>query len=658
MGTIYSNTKTTKYQQGGHNTGSKFKYNRPDLLDEDIASELNTYRNWGIFKAETQPFTLEDGDKYYEHAQTKSLFNNVASVGYNSKYAVLNNAPLIDWPNLRLLAKKNSACGIKDLVKASEEGQLGRAVYSYADFMYCKDLGRVSNNYLITLRRFPYPCGDHIGYNDYTNQKEVDLQQHMPAIGRMVTWLGANDNTLENILKYKFSMPFKEMTAEIQDVDAQGDQGGLLGNLMNLGGNSAYQKQMLQGTAGGGALAGITQGMTSVVPGGGRSLQAVSGAMSNPDHVQAYRTWASHRDNTKVYGEIDAVKKTYIRSDEGLQFENKFTLTFDYEMKSYDGINGKAAFLDLIANILVTCYTSGTFWGGGYRGTGASQSNVFANLPIFKMTPPVGFSKLSSAIVDSSNSIKKDQMGGQASSGNGLKDALSMLKNFGEGLKNMLLGGVLNLLGRPHKMALNSLLSPAPVGLWHIVIGNPKRPILTMGNMILLGTEITQYGPLGLDDFPTGIRVKCEFTHGKPRDSMQIEQMYLGGDFRIYQMPDQHILDMYDNAYSLKSRPISKTSIDSDGNVLNTTVGKDGKESTKVVANMSGASVEEIANTNTASGDLLKNPAIEINPDKKKILTKFFGTDNTQNIVWAAKEAAFGSDKKKKNSTGKSGKAN
>ena len=30
-------------------------------------------------------------------------------------------------------------------------------------FMYCKHLGKVSNNYMITLRRFPLPVDDYIG---------------------------------------------------------------------------------------------------------------------------------------------------------------------------------------------------------------------------------------------------------------------------------------------------------------------------------------------------------------------------------------------------------------------------------------------------------------------------------------------------------------
>ena len=82
----------------------------------------------------------------------------------------------------------------------------------------------------------------------------------------------------------------------------------------------------------------------------------------------------------------------------------------------------------------------------------------------------------------------------------------------------MLLSGRLNELGRPVKAATNSLLSPAPVGLWHVTIGNPKAPIMSIGNMVITDCAIEHYGPLGIDDFPTGLKVSVTLSRGKPRD--------------------------------------------------------------------------------------------------------------------------------------------
>jgi hypothetical protein len=90
------------------------------------------------------------------------------------------------------------------------------------------------------------------------------------------------------------------------------------------------------------------------------------------------------KDRNKVYGPVDAVKSTYIRSDQGLKFDQQISLVFEYELRSYNGVNGRQAMLDLISNILNVTYTTGSFWGGGIRGFGASQSNIFNNLNIFK----------------------------------------------------------------------------------------------------------------------------------------------------------------------------------------------------------------------------------------------------------------------------------
>ena len=90
--------------------------------------------------------------------------------------------------------------------------------------------------------------------------------------------------------------------------------------------------------------------------------------------------------------------------------------------------------------------------------------------------------------------------------------------------------GLINKIGRPQLLAFNSLISPTPTGQWHLTVGNPKNPILTIGNLILVDSKIEHYGPLGLDDFPTGLRVTVQLKHAKPRDSVAIEQMYMQGN--------------------------------------------------------------------------------------------------------------------------------
>lgn len=609
------------------------------INDDDVIDELNSYRNWGLFGLMPE-FYEEDvidkngkstgkkvsflqpyGDKFGSVVGTKSLFNNINAVRYNTAMQVENNAPLLDTPELRKRIKLRGDCSIKELVRASSNNEMGRAIYNYSDFMYCKHLGRTSNNYLITLRRFPFPCGDHINFTLMNDENEKRLNEHMPDIGRLVTWMGTPGNEMSNILKYDVLMPWQELQAGFQDT-VGAEKGGIMGAIMNLS-STRYANNAIAGIGGNGPLDGIKNAMVSV--GGsiggwaGRGLSAYGKALRGPENN--IENAAYHRDETKTYGNADVITKTHKRRDAdggGLEFNQKISLVFDYELRSYDGINGRAAFLDLIANILAVTYTNGKFWGGGYRGSGQSQLNAFTNLPIYNMvkpgsTEPFSFSTLINSTMDSVNQISREFCRKPDGSDGNLLDAI---KNIATNIGKSLLGGTLNALGRPDKQALNSLLSPAPVGYWHLTIGNPKHPIMSMGNMILTGTTIEHYGPLGYDDFPTGIKVTINLEHAKPRDASEIENMYYMGDYRIYQPMGKHIHYMYEASTPYK----------------NDEEGFQGNQ-------------QSLNNVNKTTIDIKEYNDSTDTINKRYM--KYFGTRSVQNITWASKEGHAGSQKAK-----------
>ena len=601
---------------------SKFKIDRLDILDNDVAYRLNTYRNWGQFDLMIDPFpksATEMGNPVPAKG-TKSLFNNVHAVYYSNTLRHRNNMPLIDTQDVRRGMRNDSDCSIKALVAKSAAGRMGRAVYNYSDFMYCKELGRVSNNYLVTLRRFPAPCGDDILFINPDSDLETGkdgLQSHSPDVGRLVTWIGVSGNDMSNILKYSYKMPFKDANAEIQQYSGAGDTGnGALGALLNAT-DKKYQEYQVKGFGGDKVNTYLSQVLGGDKTTAGRFL---TGNESTASYSQA--DWRSFRDQNKVYGPIDVIKKTTVRGDEGLDFNQSITLNFDYEMRSYDGINTKAAFLDLLSNILAVTYTTGTFWGGGYRMTsGSPQSNVFANLPIWKLGNK-GVPTFGQAIDAATDSLK--DIWGQLSQGQGIVGAL---KTLGSSLFSSFLGTALNKLGRPTKVALNAILEPVPTGMWHLTIGNPMHPIMVMGNMILESTDIEHYGPLGLDDFPTGIRVTCTLKHGKPRDISMIESMYVMGHSRVYIPVGPYIKDMYAQAseYKETEKKIIKTYTATNGT---TESGADATTGT-----------ETPSSTNNSVDD----------KQRQMIYNLYFGTSEDRLIFNAAKEVAYGAQPADKN---------
>ena len=426
-------------------------------------------------------------------------------------------------------------CSIKKLVELSnkfnDEGisALGQERFKYADFMFCKDLGRISNNYLITLRRFASPIGDDIMCKNPSNRVA-------PDIGRMICYIG-EDNKLDDILKYQYNTSWKELNAKIQEKSSEEDSQdrSIIGSIVNLS-NPTYLKGVLQGKNGSG---------NSLL--NWASHETVLGSvMDNKGTYEGHEIWGNY-DNNRVYEPHDTVQDTHIYEGK-LKFTHEFTLTFNYEMRAYDNINPRAAFMDLLANVQVVTYREGSFWGGQRQLNGASSN-------------PAGWAK-ANAFIDKA----WDKLGGfceglltgnvdwqsvWGSISNAFGAAGQMLNEAKEiatdpnkraetgqkivnkwkssGMGDAFKGMLKNKLGRPAMYAWDSLLKGDPVGFHHVTIGNPRSPILSIGNLIITNTSVQHYGPLGIDDFPTGLKVTVNLKHAKSRDAIEIQQMYTGG---------------------------------------------------------------------------------------------------------------------------------
>lgn len=542
---------------------SRKRINREYMLSSETAKALNSYLG-NQFQAPIDNPDLEntypqEGEtpkemQYAGPKAVRSLFNKFHAVGlgktdnenekalsHASNIRINNNVPLMDSSDNRRRMRNNSGCSIKELVQRSEEGFFGTAVYSYSDFMYCKYLGKVPNTYLITLRRYPIPVNDSMMPLDFGDSRKL-FAQETPAVptGTMVTWLGVSGNEMKNILTYEYNMSFQEKQAGWQDIQkVGGGDGGVLNTL-----EAAINPTTRANLASGGSIP-AGNSITSMI-GGLWGINKLGGDSTGPYTVEPF--W----DSNRIHGPVDRVKSNYMRGEDGLQWKQSFTITFDYELRAYNGINPRQAMLDLIGNILTTTYTTGGFWKGGYKPLGVTQSSVFSRLSIFKAKG--GFSSFMDA-------ISEDIGGGGKNSTGGLKSMLSeFASNPGKyiskalnALGGLVMGTVLNKLGRPAKYRYPALLSDAPAGFWHITIGNPNHPIMSIGNLILKSAKIEHSGPLGLDDFPTNLRVICSFDRGKPRDQLYNESIYMSGNDRIYMPMDAEIAAMYESSKKLGS---------------------------------------------------------------------------------------------------------
>lgn len=523
---------------GGSQTKTESVQNNKDAYQEiyQEGASPSLFNPW--YGVRSQGFTLNSPLLYIKDGENNTVDVNFdLEKGQAKTQIMLTNADG-DFTDCSIKTLVNLSSG-KTVVKSKNEDDkkrvtnkrsLGRASYRYADFMYCKDLGKVSNNHLITLRKFTHPIGDNIFKQSNTDPKEAEM---LPDSGRLIAWFGTEDNKLEDICKFNYKTTWKEMNAAIEDVQSKEDNPKLLPSLVNLM-NPAYRSGAAQGLWGNNAVYNWVESKVSVF--GWHPFQAQSSEASDSDRY--------HMDTNKIWTPKNTIQSTHLYEGK-IEFSQEFTLVFSYRLRSYDGINPKSAFLDLIGNILEITHRRGTFWGGARRWLGAprNQQGWKKMNDLFSKGEAALHSGIEQLFGCSSLEDLANLAGSALKSIGGLiEGAWEQAKEFvsGGGLQttgkslahsaaSTLTGMLKNKLGRPAVYAINSLLNGDNVGLWHVTIGNPRNPIMTMGNLILTNSEIQHSGPLGIDDFPTELKVTVTLKHARPRDITEIAQMYTCG---------------------------------------------------------------------------------------------------------------------------------
>lgn len=573
----------------------------PFKLSSSIFSVINNYK---YMFASSIPSILEgtgkmqkgdekSGITVMETAAAPSLFNPYNAVQVNG---IVENMPLMDKEyssqngvdvsidlgegdhvdnkksislNSTLFSKDKDItdCSIKKLVSLSknsttESSPLGLATYRYVDFMYCKDLGKIPNNRLITLRKFPGPIGDNIFSQAYPRTNNETIFKSYPDIGRLITWFDNEDNKLEDICKYDYEATWKEFTSEIQiETSIKQQDEGFVNRLANL---FSPQNNILTGKGFSSNNGALYWGANLL------HIPILSGERAKSQYYD-WETLGNY-DKHRIYEPPNRIWDTH-KYEGRLKFNQEINLTFRYTLRSYDNINPKSAFLDLLGNIMVVTYRRGSFWGGESRIIGPQGSNSVYNTAdawidwsfnklggIWNHIMNGNFDAnaiqgwLSNMLSMANEGFNKAVEGSQKILNQSVeqteqqvaKGAEKAVEKVQEGMKyvteadkqfkftDALKGMIKNQLGRPAIYAMNSLLTGENVGPWHLTIGNPRNPIMSMGNLIMTRSEVTHTGPLGIDDFPTELIVKVTLKHARPRDAVEIQKMYTKGLSAIY----------------------------------------------------------------------------------------------------------------------------
>ena len=405
----------------------------------------------------------------------------------------------------------------------------GPTPYSASDFLYCSLYGKVPNNRLVTLRRYPIPIEDNLTIS-------ADKTPLVP-LAQAVTWYGQDvDNPLNSILNLSWGLNWKSETAKVQDIQ----------------GNEITVDELIA------ALPfevdeKVAQVLKTQIFSGGDKVDILK--LSGYDvNAQQYIKDAYTAEGpywNRVLGPVNVIDSTY-RRDRGY-FDNKdnsIKLNFKYSLRSFNGLNPKMVFLDLITNFLSLTYNTAPFWGGGAR----YFQQIGVTLPALRMeqkffegdmlgaiqTGVEELSQLASSRLNELIALAENALaaaGGDVENETALNEYINPRKeNIDRSTERAQRGGnagpvekaLAPRLGRLLRKPLlyRSLLDGRAVGEWHLTVGNPMNPIAMMGNLCLDKVTVDFSDSLGIDDFPTEVTFTVTLKHGRPRAKQDLESIF------------------------------------------------------------------------------------------------------------------------------------
>lgn len=392
------------------------------------------------------------------------------------------------------------------LINWSREGngKDTKRAYKFSDFAFCKYWKKIPNNYMITLRRYPFPVNDNLAFVDEDTMKP---EMKIPA-STMVTFLGEETgNTLATILSFEAGINWGTVKADVWEQQAPDGKDQPGSDQSPFGGYAKF-------------LGIASNGVNTDV-----------NAKPAPKDPYAGGPYAN-----KIIGPVDVITSVAKR-ERGIMFKQSFSITFHYQARSFGGVNTKAIMLDILSNALLMATNTAFFWGGQNRilpgGKGAQPKYPF-------LGGKEGFKKFQSG----------DAMGWFGAIGSQFSQAFS---NIGDVFGKMLSGDFASVMqgaaslvmkqkhvnqgAAPVMQGMRSLLTGDAVGEWHLTIGNPMNPMMVVGNLICKGVKVEFGEELGPDDFPLDMKATYTLEHGSERDRDRIATAFNFGAGRTYGLP-------------------------------------------------------------------------------------------------------------------------
>ena len=430
----------------------------------------------------------------------------------------------------------------------------GRTPYFFTDFIFAKYWNKITNNRLITLRRYPAPIFDNLKFPGMTGSintgselsdaggnagdsgSKKSNKAFTPMASAITYFGGETGNNLKDLLKFTTGVEWGEVQGSIWEANTSNPPPD---NTMGIA--TIFP-----------ALGGIAEKL-NVAAGNFDPKFIAAGGQLPPD------PYKDGPYENRIQGPVNRIDKVMKRNP-GIKFAwEGLKLNFEYVARPVGGINPKAVLLDILGNFLIIGSASAVFFGGAHRfmadpakypfiGGERSIEKLYSGHPIdYSLDAIKSFTGPGSTTNVAMDNVIKSLKGfwNKLIGGGNLKDSL-----FG-GFEGLMTSGIGNLVSNeiakktsgqiPYLTGLKAILTGQPVGEWHVTIGNPLNPIAMIGNLICDNIEIEFNEELGPDDFPTEMKITVTLKHGMARDRDAIESVFNRGMGRLYNLPDSFL---------------------------------------------------------------------------------------------------------------------
>ena len=461
------------------------------------------------------------------------------------------------------------------------------APYFWKDFLYCKYYGHIPNNHMITLRRFPSPMRDNLSLPaKVKNSDAYKVKGAGQPVAQAITWWGGNTgNTLDSILGFTTGLKWDPYDG-LEKIDQSSLNQGIFKAISDNPTLNAITSRIP-------GFSVITKTAESVVSASDSGFEETTNAKIN----FGLRDKAEKTENGPlskfIWTSVDTINKATMRGRGLNGVEHEFSIKFHYELTSVGEVNTKAAMVDIIGNLLGLCTNYGQFltpeirYDNGFPAFnfpgGDEGRNQFYTDPVKYIKSLILYS------MDPNSSSTDPAAGTAAGAVNQVTKATDWLNNALKNLEGQTEGnikeGLIKILdssefsnlvktGMADDKFISNIYMPqlvltgAPVGEWHLVVGNPCNPVAMIGNLVCLDLSINFGDNLGPDDFPTELVATIRMKHATERERGQIESMFNRGGGRLYQSS----APVYSNSQSLESQGTTQGSnipFDSAGGVVN-----------------------------------------------------------------------------------------